>query len=207
MAAVLTRRAYLLTIGFIVAFSFSLFAQSRPTVVAPGARNLSSTLGDLSRVAPATIQDLDIAGQHGKLHWVAFWRGDKATAETMEALRRNLEVALPNLVHDAQVSGGSISTTFKLYRDLTAVCHSMESLFPRGSESKPELAALNTDFADLNRLKEELSSYIERTAASHESRNPQLYTSAAPSGGVPKRIIDDTVPESSSAKKRKASTP
>lgn len=205
MAAVRTRRAYWLTIGFVLAFSFGLFAQTRPAAVAPGARDLSLTLGDLLRVAPATIQDLDIAGQHGKLHWVAFWRGDKANAQTMEALRRNLEVVVPNLVQDARASGGSISTTFKLYNDLNAVCHSMESLFPRGSEGKSELAALSTDLADMNRLKEELSSYIERTAASYESRNPQLYTSTAPRGGVPKRIVDDTVPDGPSPKKRRTS--
>jgi hypothetical protein len=194
-------RAFGLTIAFVFIFSCASFAQTRPAAVAPGARDLSLTLGDLLHVAPATIQDLDIAGQHGKLHWVAFWRSDKASAETMEALRRNLEVAVPNLVQDAKASGGSISTTFKLYNDLNAVCHSLESLLPRGSESKPELAALSNDLADMNRLKQELSSYIERAAVSYESRNPQMYTSSAASGRVPKRIVDDTVPDKPSAKK------
>ena len=205
MAAVLTRRAHWLTIAFVVGFSCGLFAQAKPATVAPGARDLSLTLGDLLRVAPATIQDIDVAGQHGKLHWVAFWRGDKASAQTMEALRRNLEVVVPNLVQDAKASGGSVSTTFKLYKDLTAVCHSLESLFPRGSEVKPELAALNTDLADMNRLKEELSSYIERAAVSYESRNPQMYTATAPTGRAPKRIVDDTVPDKPASKKGQSS--
>jgi hypothetical protein len=193
-----------LTIAFVVTFSFALFAQTRAAGVAP--RDLPATLGDVLRVAPATIQDLDIAGQHGKLHWVTFWRSDKANAETMEALRRNLEVVVPNLVQDAKASGGSVSTTFKLYNDLTAVCHSLESLLPRGSETKSELAALNNDLADMNRLKQELSSYIERAAVSYENRNPQMYTSSsAPSARVPKRIVDDTVPDKPAPKKGQTS--
>ena len=156
------------------------------------------------RVAPATNQDLGILQQQGgaRLHWVTFWRGDKAhNAETAEALRRNLQFAVPNLIHDAQASGGSISTTFKLYRDLTAVCESLDSLFPPGShETKTELIALRNDLSDMNRLREDLYLNIQQTAASMESKNQRLSSSA---GRVPKRIIvDDNVPEKTSPKKR-----
>jgi len=190
-----------LTIAFVVTFSLSSFAQARQAVVAP--RELPATLGELLRVSPATIQDLDILKQQqsGKLHRVAFWR-DKADAEMVEALRRNLEVVVPNLAQDAKASGGSVSTTFKLYQDLNAVCHSLESLLPRGSESKPELAALNNDLADMNRLKEELSAHIERVAALYESRNPMLFTSATSAGRPVKKIVDDTVPDKPASKKR-----
>ena len=121
-----------------------------------------------------------------------------------EALRRNLQFAVPNLIHDTQASGGSISTTFKLYIDLTVVCESLDSLLPPGSrESKTELIALSNDLSDMNRLREELSSYIQQTAASIESKNPQLLSSA---GRSPKRVIvDDTIPEKPSPKKRRPS--
>ncbi len=198
-------RAYWLTIAFVLIFSFAAFAQTRQSVAVP--RDLPSTLGELSRIAPATIQDLDQASQQqgGILHWVTFWRGGKTpNAEVVEALRRNLQFAVPNLIRDAQATGGSISTTFKLYNDLTAVCHSLDALLPRGSENKSEFAALHNDLADMNRIKEELSSYIQQAAVSYESRSPQLYTSAAPTGRVPRRIIDDTVPDSPSPKKRRA---
>ncbi len=209
MATALARRTHWVTIGVVIVFSFGSFAQLRPVAPAPVVRDLPSTLGELSRVAPATIQDLDIAKQQqgGKLHRMAFWRGDKASnSETVEALRRNLQFAVPNLVRDAQASGGSISTTFKLYNDLTAVCHSLSSLLPPGSENKSEFTALHNDLSDMNRLKEELSAYIQLAAVSYENRNPQLYISAAPTGRVPKRIIDDTVPDNPSPKKRRAAT-
>jgi len=130
------------------------------------------------------------------------WQEDKGQkAEMTAALRRNLQFAVPDLIHDAQASGGSISTTFKLYKDLTVVCESLDSLLPPGSrEGKTELTALGNDLSDMNRLKEELSSYIEQTAGSMESKNARLVSSA---GRSPKRVVvDDNIPEKPSPKKR-----
>jgi hypothetical protein len=195
---------------FVLVFRIGLFAQSRPAAVStppsPVARDLNTTLAELMRAAPATSQDLtNLQQQGGRLHWVTFWRGDKAQkAKMTAALRRNLQFAVPDLIHDAQASGGSISTTFKLYKDLTVVCESLDSLLPPGSrEGKTELTALSNDLSDMNRLREELSSYIQQTAASMESKNAQLVSSA---GRSPKRVIvDDNIPEKPSPRKRRPS--
>jgi hypothetical protein len=209
-----TRRAYwgVLVMVFVLVFSIGLFAQSRPAAVStspsPVARDLNTTLAELMRASPATSQDLDLTNlqqQGGRLHRVIFWRGDKAQkAKMTAALRRNLQFAVPNLIHDAQASGGSISTTFKLYKDLTVVCESLDLLLPPGSrEGKTELTALSNDVSDMNRLREELSSYIQQTAASMESKNAQLVSSA---GRSPKRVIvDDNIPEKPSPRKRRPS--
>jgi hypothetical protein len=197
-----TRRAYwsVLVMVFVLVFSTGLFAQSRSAAVstspAPLARDLNTTLAELMRAAPATNQDLSKLQQPGgTIHWVTFWRGDNAQkAQMTAALRRNLRFAVPELIHDAQASGGTISTTFKLYKDLTVVCESLDWLLPRGSrEGKAESTALSGDLADMNRLREELSSYIQQTAASIESKSPRLVSSA---GRSPKRVIvDDNVPQ------------
>ena len=207
-----TRQAHwgLLVMVFVLAFNLGLFAQSRSAAVSPSpsqvARDLNTVLAELMRASPATSQDLtDLQQQGGRLHWVTFWRGDKVQkAKMTAALRRNLQFAVPDLIHDAQASGGSISTTFKLYEDLTVVCESLDSLLPSGSrEGKTELTALSNDISDMNRLKEELSSYIKQTAASMESKNAQLVSSA---GRSPKRVIvDDNIPEKSSPTKRRPS--
>jgi hypothetical protein len=207
-----TRWAYwgVLVVVFVLVFSIGLFAQSRPAAVStspsPVARDLNTTLAELMRAAPATSQDLtNLQQQGGRLHWVTFWRGDEAQkAKITAALRRNLQFAVPDLIHDAQASGGSISTTFKLYRDLTVVCESLDSLLPPGSrEGKTELTALSNDLSDMNRLREELSSYIQQTTASMESKNAQLVSSA---GRSPKRVIvDDNIPEKPSPRKRRPS--
>jgi hypothetical protein len=212
MATTITRRAYcgILTVVFAFVFSIGLFAQSRPTAAATPAssvaRDLNSILAELMRAAPATNQDLAyLQQQGGRLHRVTFWRADKAhKAQMTAALSRNLQFAVPNLIQDAQASGGSISTTFKLYKDLTVVCESLDSLLPTGSrEGNNDLTALSNDLSDLNRLREELASYIQQTAASIESKNPQLVSSA---GRSPKKIIvDDNIPEKPSPKKHRTS--
>ena len=203
------RQAYwgVLVMVFVLVFSIGLFAQSRPAAVStspsPVARDLNTTLAELMRAAPATSQDLTNLQPQGGLHRVTFWRGDKAQkAKMIAALRRNLQFAVPDLIHDAQASGGSISTTFKLYKDLTVVCESLDSLLPPGSrEGKTDLTALRNDISDMNRLREELSSYIQQTTASMESKNAQLVSSA---GRSPKRVIvDDNIPEKPSPRKRR----
>jgi hypothetical protein len=212
MTISVTRPAYwgVLTMVFVLVFRISVFAQSRPVAASTPpsavARDLNSTLAELMRLAPATNQDLtNLKQQGGKLRWVTFWRGDKAQNTQMAAaLRRNLQFAVPDLIHDAQASGGSISTTFKLYKDLTVVCESMDSLLsPSSREDKTELTALSHDLSDMNRLREELSSYIQHTAASIESKNPQLVSSA---GRSPKKVIvDDNIPEKPSFRKHRPS--
>jgi hypothetical protein len=203
-----TRRAYwgVLVTVFALVFSMGLFAQSRPaagsTSPSPVAHDLNTTLAELMRAAPATSQDLtNLQHQGGKLHWVTFWQGDKQKAKMTAALRRNLQFAVPDLIHDAQASGGSVSTTFKLYRDLTVVCESLDSLLPPGSrEGKTELTALSNDLSEMNRIREELSSHIQRAAASMDSKTAQLASAA---GHSPKKVIvDDNVPEKPSPRKR-----
>ncbi|HET9280802.1 MAG TPA: hypothetical protein VFR24_02460, partial [Candidatus Angelobacter sp.] len=79
-----------------------------------------------------------------------------------------------------------------------------DSLLPPGSrEGKTGLRALSNDVSDMNRLREELSTYIQQTAASMESKNAQLVSSDSRS---PKRVIvDDNIPEKPLPKKRRPS--
>lgn len=206
-----TRQAYraVLVTVFVLVFSIGMFAESRPAVLmtspSPVARDLNGTLAELMRLTPATSQDLTkLQQQGGRLHWVTFWQGDKAQKGKMTAaLQRNLQFAVPDLVHDAQASRGSLSTTFKLYRDLTAVCESLDSMLPPDArEGKTELTALSNDLSAMNRLKEELSSYIQRTAASMDREDARLVSS----GQSPKKVIvDDNIPEKPLPRKRGSS--
>ena len=207
-----TRRAHsgLVVVIFVVVFGIGSFAQSRSAATlppsSPVARDLNTILAELMRTSPATSQDLtDLNQSGGMLHRVTFWRGEKAQKTKMiAAVRRNLQFAIPDLIHDAQASGGNMSTTFKLYKDLTVVCESLDSLLPSGSqEGKGELKALRNDISDMNRLTEELSVYIQQTAISMDSKNGQLVSSA---GRLPKKVIvDDTIPEKPSPAKRRPS--
>src|SRR5437867_5850985 len=187
-----TRRAYwgVLVMVFVLVSSIGLFAQSRPAAVStspsPVARDLNTTLAELMRASPATSQDLtNLQQQGGRLHRVTFWRGDKAQkAKMTAALRRNLQFAVPDLIHDAQASGGSISTTFKLYKDLTVVCESLDSLLPPGSrEGKTELTALSNDLPTLIGSRQGWFSIFSRTRPRREKKRLRP---ASPSGRLRK---------------------
>jgi hypothetical protein len=201
-----------LVVLLIAVFSLSLPAQSKlvsdytsagSPAPAP-ARDLNSSIAELLRVAPASVQDLTDLHTQGRFHWATFWRKDSAhSAQVNAALRRNLQFAVPNLVHDVQTSGGTVSSTFKLYNDLNLVCESLDSLISGPSHgNKAESTALANDLSDLNRIKEDLSSYIQQSAASLESSHPELVSS----GGPPKKIIiDDNVPDKPKVKKHRPS--
>ncbi|HLJ26995.1 MAG TPA: hypothetical protein VKY85_09835 [Candidatus Angelobacter sp.] len=200
-------RRQALTIIFVFVFSLGSFGQSRLAATydpaLPGEHDLNSSLAELTRVAPATNQDLtSLHVSAGKIRRLEFWRRDSAhKAQIAVALRRNLQFAVPTLVRDTQASHGSISTTFKLYNDLSVVCESLDSLVSPGSRgNKEEYAALARDLSDLDRIREELSSHIQHTAALLESGNPSLVLSA---GRAPKKIIvDDAVPEKRTLRKK-----
>lgn len=201
-------RAYkpAVAIVFLCLFSSLLFGQTRLAVsynpTLPPQRDLNSSLTDLMRVAPLTDHDLATVHTRGKLGWLAFWNRNGAhKAQIAAALRRNLQNAVPSLVQDTQASHGSISATFKLFNDLSVVCESLDSLLPTGaSANKPEYANLSKDLSDLTRIREELSSHIQQSAALLEGKNPNLLSAA----GHPKKIIiDDNVPDKPSARKHR----
>jgi len=198
-------RRVALPIAFVFACALGLFGQSTslPLSTARSAlsttSDINATLTELKRVAPATAQDLSLYHPGGKFGRLAFWRRDNARlGRTAEAARRNLELAVPNLIHDAQESHGSISATFKLYKDLSLVGESLNTLVTPGDHvTKAESTALTQDLSDLNRIREALSSHFQQAAASLESVS--MMSSA---GRPPKKIIiDDSTPEKPAAKK------
>jgi hypothetical protein len=185
------------------------------TAAAPERPTLDATLFDLQRITVATdsdLADLDI----GK--WRAGWRAawlksgarKREAGQVADSLRRNLKDAVPDLITDVQNSRGSVSTTFKLYNDLNVVVESLDSLIEatKSYGKKGESGPLANDYAALGRLRQDLSSYIQQTAASLEPRM-RAPGSAAPAPSstaqLPKKIvIDDNVPRAKLVKKKTA---
>lgn len=226
----------LLSLSF--AFTSSLGAQSRGTQRTQavmgnnGRTDLNSTLIDLDRIAQATQNDIaTMQVEKWKSGWKSgFLKDGSHTQQAQQAagsLQRNLANAMPGLIHDVQSSRGSVSTTFKLYDDVSLVCEAVDSLI-NASEvigHKSDAAPLVDDYTALTRVRRSLSNYIQQAAASLETRGgrgssasfvapPPLYapqsktasSSAAPSTqivtdqqGVKKIIVDDTVPEKKTA--------
>jgi hypothetical protein len=218
-------------ISFGLAVSSNLPAQQRGTqrtqvaTAGTGRMDLNTALIDLDRVSQATQSD--IANMHVE-KWKSGWKpgflkGNSHQAEAQQAatsLQRNLAYALPGLIHDVQSSRGSLSTTFKLYDDVSLVCEAVDSLInaSEAAGKKNEAAPLGDDYSALTRIRRSLSAYIQQASASWENHGKAPYavlsappaqqssratsSSAQSSGprvvndqGVKKIIVDDTVPE------------
>jgi hypothetical protein len=86
-------------------------------------------------------------------------------------LQRNLRYALPELVHNVQSSRGSMSTTFKLYDDVSLVCEAVDSLInaSEAAGKKNEAAPLTDDYTALAKVRRSLSAYIQEASAQWEN--------------------------------------
>src|ERR1051325_10554467 len=205
----------------VFALGYNLAAQAN------GRMDLNSALVSLNQVSQATQND--IANMHvesWKSGWkTGFTKSSSHQAEAQQAatsLQRNLRYALPELVHNVQSSRGSMSTTFKLYDDVSLVCEAVDSLInaSEAAGKKNEAAPLQDDYTALANVRRSLSAYIQEASAQWENhgkapnvalsaptaqrqpraQQPQQKTAAPATqvvddGGVKKIIVDDTIPE------------
>ena len=209
-------------------FTCTLAAQTRGTqrtqVVMSGHSDLNSTLIDLERISQAAQNDIaNMQVEKWKSGWkTGFLKDGSHSQQAQQAagsLQRNLANALPGLIHDVQNSRGSISTTFKLYDDVSLVCEAVDSLINASEAAghKSDAAPLADDYTALTRVRRSLSNYIQQASVAWETKGktPSATFSAPQSAprttqsasstqvvndqGVKKIIVDDTVPEKKSA--------
>jgi hypothetical protein len=183
------------------------------TAAAPERPDLDALMFDLQRFTVATdsdIADLDI--DRWKTGWRTAWLKSDAhkqqAGQIATSLQHNLAQAMPGLISEVQTSRGSVSATFKLYNDLNVVVESLDSLIEasRASGRKGESGPLAKDYEAMGRVRQQLSTYIQQTAASLEPRVklPSSGPHSAPSSSaqLPKRtVIDDNAPDRRAKKK------
>ena len=224
-AKVLISAAAIFVMVFVL--GYNLAAQTRGAD--SGRMDLNSALISLDRVSQATQSDIaNMRVESWKSGWKpGFLKGSQHQAEAQQAatsLQRNLRYALPELMHNVQSSRGSMSTTFKLYDDVSLLCEAVDSLInaSEAAGKKSEAAPLVDDYTALAKVRRSLSGYIQEASAQWENhgkapsvalsappparqqafqRQPAPRAAAAPAtqvvndGGVKKIIIDDTIPE------------
>jgi hypothetical protein len=164
----------------VFALGYNLAAQDN------GRMDLNSALISLNQVSQATQND--IANMHVESWKSGFLkRGGSHQAEAQQAatsLQRNLRYALPELIHNVQSSRGSMSTTFKLYDDVSLVCEAVDSLInaSEASGKKNEAAPLQDDYAALAKVRRSISAYIQQATAQWENHGkaPNVAFSAPP---------------------------
>jgi hypothetical protein len=207
----------------VFALGYNLAAQDN------GRMDLNSALISLNQVSQATQNDIaNMRVESWKSGWKpGFMKGNSHQAEAQQAatsLQRNLRYALPELIHNVQSSRGSMSTTFKLYDDVSLVCEAVDSLInaSEAAGKKNEAAPLQDDYTALAKVRRSLSAYIQEASAQWENHGkaPSIALSATPAqqrprtqsrsqkpqqqaattqvvddGGVKKIVVDDTIPE------------
>lgn len=186
-------------------------AQPRPapdqpaTAPAAAGPNLNAILSDLQRVSLATNGDLS------KLR-IEKWKADGPEKQQMQqvadSLQRNITQAVPGLITDLQASPGSVLKAFKLYHNLNVVYEFLSSLSEAAGAygKREEYDPLSSDASGLDRVRQNLSDYIEHSATNMEI---QLKNSAPPkppaaqtTQQAPKRVIIDDAPSTTKKKKK-----
>ncbi len=171
----------LAAIVLISLFSLTLPAQSRLPVrlqaVTAGRTDLNSTLIDLDRISRAVQNDIaNLRVEKWRSGWKSgFLKGSPQKEQAQQAagsLQRNLANALPGLLHDVQTSRGSVATTFRLYDDVSLVCETLDSLINASETAgrKSDVGALEEDYSALTRIRRSLSTYIQQSASTWETR-------------------------------------
>jgi len=183
-AKILISAAAILVMVF--ALGYNLSAQTRGAQhksADTGHTDLNTALINLDRVSQATQND--IANMRVE-SWKSGWKpgfmkgGNSHQAEAQQAatsLQRNLRYALPELMHNVQSSHGSMSTTFKLYDDVSLVCEAVDSLInaSEASGKKNEAAPLQDDYASLAKVRRWISAYIQQATAQWENHGKPPY--------------------------------
>ena len=168
----------------VFALGYNLAAQTRGTqrnqaqMADTGRMDLNSALISLDRISQATQND--IANMRVESWKSGFLKRGSHQAEAQQAatsLQRNLRYALPELVHNVQSARGSLSTTFKLYDDVSLVCEAVDSLInaSEASGKKNEAAPLLDDYSALAKVRRSLSAYIQQASAQWENHGKAPY--------------------------------
>jgi hypothetical protein len=173
---------------------------------------LNAIIADVQRVALSANGDL------GKLR-IEKWKTDGEQKQQMqkvvESLQRNINNAIPGLISDLQADPNSVSKAFKLYHNMNVV---YEFLSPLAEVTgtfgkKEEYEPLASDATNLDKVRQNISAYVEKTATTLDAQVKRAATPTAPqttASQQPKKIIvDDDTPAKKTkktAKKKPAST-
>ena len=142
--------------------------------------------------------------------------GSKRQAQgNVESIERNLQSALPEIIAELRASPESLTSTFKIYRNLDALYDVFESVAESTGAfgSRDEFQSLENDVSAFEKSRRAFAERMETLAGAKEIevtrlraalQNAQANVSSQP----PKKIVvDDTAPAKKPVKKKPASKP
>ena len=196
-----------------LAVSAQVISSNQPAPQGPvsyaSANQLNTLLAQLEEASQAAQSDL------AKMR-VEKWKtdsGSKRQAEgNAESIQRNLRSALPEIIAELKASPESLTSTFKLYRNLDALYDVFESVAESAGAfgSRDDFQSLQNDVSAFERLRRSVAERMETLAGAKEvevSRLRAALQSAqanTPTQPPKKIVVDDDAPVKKAVRKKAA---
>jgi len=196
-----------------LAVSAQVISSNQPAPQGPvsyaSANQLNTLLSQLEEASQAAQSDL------AKMR-VEKWKtdsGSKRQAEgNAESIQRNLRSALPEIIADLKASPESLTSTFKLYRNLDALYDVFESVAESAGAfgSRDDFQSLQNDVSAFERLRRSVADRMETLAGAKEVEVTRLRAALqsaqanTPTQPPKKIVVDDDAPVKKPVKKKSA---
>jgi len=196
-----------------LAVSAQVISSNQPGPQGPvsyaSANQLNTLLSQLEEASQAAQSDL------AKMR-VEKWKtdsGSKRQAEgNAESIQRNLRSALPEIIAELKASPESLTSTFKLYRNLDALYDVFESVAESAGAfgSRDDFQSLQNDVSAFERLRRSVADRMETLAGAKEVEVTRLRAALqsaqanTPTQPPKKIVVDDDAPVKKPVKKKSA---
>jgi hypothetical protein len=196
-----------------LAASAQVVSSNQPAAQAPvsysSANQINVLLSQLEEASQAA--QLDLAKMR-----VERWKtdaGSKRQAEgNSESIQRNLKTALPEIIAELKASPESLTSTFKLYRNLDSLYDVFESVAEAAGAfgSKDEFQSLENDVSAFEKARRSVADRMETLAGAKEVEVTRLRAALqnaqanTPSQPPKKIVVDDAAPVKKTVKKKAA---
>jgi len=196
-----------------LAVSAQVISSNQPAPQGPvsyaSANQLNTLLSQLEEASQAAQSDL------AKMR-VEKWKtdsGSKRQAEgNAESIQRNLRSALPEIIAELKASPESLTSTFKLYRNLDALYDVFESVAESAGAfgSRDDFQSLQNDVSAFERLRRSVADRMETLAGAKEVEVTRLRAALqsaqanTPTQPPKKIVVDDDAPVKKPVKKKSA---
>jgi len=188
--------------------SAGLPAQSGEPVSYASVTQLNGLLAQLEATSKNTQADLV------KLRierWKTSNAAKKDALAAVDSIQRNLQDTLPGVISQLRAAPEDLPSTFKLYRNLEALCDVVGSVAEGTAElgTKDEQQALTNDLKGFDSTRKQLAQRMENLSTAKEAEIVRLRTdlktaqAAVPVTPPKKIVVDDNEPPKKPAVKKK----
>jgi hypothetical protein len=188
-------------------------AQSNEPVSYASVTQLNGLLAQLEATTKDTQADLP------KLRidrWKTSGASKKETLAKIDSIQRDLQGTLPDVIAQLRASPEDLPLTFKLYRNLDALCDVVSSVAEDTGAfgSKDELQTMANDLSGFDSTRKQMAQRMETLSAAKEAEIVRLRTdlktaqAAVPAAPPKKIVVDDNAPvKKPPVKKKPAAKP